>query len=161
MIDEIAGKIVNRIRTNKHPNRRNNEVVAAMYAMYLLGPEGRSCSLADIARLYKKTRQAVYDVFRTRGYELRHKSMRCATKIGGVVFTETKAGALRGTTPSGRTSAQRWVWEKANGPVPEGFVVRHLDGDPKNNFIENLELVAKSRMSVVFNPEHRNQFSKI
>lgn len=30
------------------------------------------------------------------------------------------------------------IWERANGPVPHGHIVHHLDGDRLNNQIENL-----------------------
>jgi hypothetical protein len=60
-------KPANKILYNKHPRRKNNDLVAAMYAMYLRGPKRRPMSLAEIARIYRKTRQAVYDVFRSRG----------------------------------------------------------------------------------------------
>lgn len=47
-------KPVNKIRYNKHPRRRNNGLVAAMYAMYLKGPDGRSTSLKKIGKIYGK-----------------------------------------------------------------------------------------------------------
>ena len=35
----------------------------------------------------------------------------------------------------------RRVWEEHNGPVPDGFCIHHLDGNKKNNDIENLALI--------------------
>lgn len=35
----------------------------------------------------------------------------------------------------------RMIWENANGPIPEGLVVAHLDGDASNNTLENLALM--------------------
>lgn len=37
----------------------------------------------------------------------------------------------------------RWVWERENGPVPEGHVVVMLDGDPMNCEPDNLECVPR------------------
>jgi hypothetical protein len=34
----------------------------------------------------------------------------------------------------------RYVWEQANGKIPEGFHIHHRDGNKRNNKIENLEL---------------------
>ena len=34
--------------------------------------------------------------------------------------------------------AARAVWRAVHGPIPEGFVVHHVDGDPGNDAIENL-----------------------
>ncbi len=65
-------KPVNTIRYNKHPRRKNNEIIAAMYAMYSTpGEDGRPRSIEAVAKVYRKTRQAVYDMFRSRGYKLR------------------------------------------------------------------------------------------
>lgn len=35
----------------------------------------------------------------------------------------------------------RRIWSDANGPIPDGMVVHHKDGDWKNNNINNLELL--------------------
>ncbi len=32
----------------------------------------------------------------------------------------------------------RVIWEMVNGPIPEGYIIDHLDGDALNNRIENL-----------------------
>ncbi len=37
--------------------------------------------------------------------------------------------------------AHRLVWEVVNGPVPKSMEVDHLDGNPSNNRLENLQLV--------------------
>ncbi len=37
--------------------------------------------------------------------------------------------------------AHRWVWEQANGPVPDGHDIHHIDGDKLNNDLGNLALV--------------------
>ena len=37
-----------------------------------------------------------------------------------------------------------YVWEKYNGPVPDGFDIHHIDHDPSNNEIENLVALPKS-----------------
>lgn len=36
------------------------------------------------------------------------------------------------------------VWEAANGPVPKGYIVIFLDGDPLNCALENLALVSRA-----------------
>ena len=35
----------------------------------------------------------------------------------------------------------RAVWEAFNGPIPEGYDIDHIDGNPKNNRLDNLEAV--------------------
>lgn len=40
--------------------------------------------------------------------------------------------------------AHRVLWESINGPVPPGFDLHHIDGNPLNNKIENIMLITKS-----------------
>jgi hypothetical protein len=43
----------------------------------------------------------------------------------------------------------RLVWEKVNGPIPEGMVLHHIDENPLNNTIENLQLVTRSEHRLI------------
>ncbi|RKZ13153.1 hypothetical protein DRQ32_02205, partial [bacterium] len=42
------------------------------------------------------------------------------------------------------TSMHRDVWTHTHGPIPDGFVVHHIDHEPANNAPENLTLVENS-----------------
>ena len=127
--------------------------------MYVGGPGYPSKSLEQIGRIYGKTRQAVYDVFHTRGYELRSKKMKGLTIIDEIRFSETKGGYLRGTVRGRRMLAHQYIWEKYREKIPNGYVLFFKDGNPKNVEIGNLELVLKKNMMRKFNPEHLNQFT--
>lgn len=35
----------------------------------------------------------------------------------------------------------RAVWEVFNGPIPEGYDIDHIDGNPKNNNLDNLQAI--------------------
>ena len=48
------------------------------------------------------------------------------------VRTSTKPGV------AGYTSEHHLVWEIANGPLPKGMVVHHLNGNKADNRLENL-----------------------
>jgi hypothetical protein len=37
-------------------------------------------------------------------------------------------------------SKATWMWERAYGPVPEGKVVHHVDGDSEHDVLDNFEL---------------------
>ena len=151
---EFADKPVNEVRFNKHRKRKNNEIVAAMYVLYCTGK-----SLEYVGAVYHKTRQAVYDVFRSRGYELRSKQLKGLQILDGIRFTEAKGGYLRGTVPEGRRIfLHQYVWEKHNGPIPPKHVVRIVNGDLHDCRIENLELLSLSEWNKRFS-QHFNQFT--
>ena len=38
----------------------------------------------------------------------------------------------------------RYVWEQYHGPIPEGMQIDHINGDRKDNRIENLRLANQS-----------------
>lgn len=48
----------------------------------------------------------------------------------------------------------RAIWEKANGPIPEGYVIHHKDGNTLNNTLENLECLSKTEHSTYHGKEH-------
>lgn len=126
-----------------------------MYAMYQTG-----ASLADIGIRYGRSRQAVYDVFRTRGYELRSKKMVGLQILDGIKFTRTKGGYLRGTCSDGRRMLMHhYVYEKHTGQrVMPGWNIHHKDGNKENNLIENLEYMTIADHSRIYSP-HLNQFT--
>ena len=155
-----AGNIV---RLNKHIKKKNHDLVAAMYAMYQNGNEDGPASIATVAKMYKRSRQAVFELFKSRGYPLRSKKLKGLMMIDGIRFTEMKQGYLRGTVPGrGRMMAHHYVWERERGvgAIPEGYVLAFRDGDKRHVDVENLELVPLHMMSQRFNPHHNNQHKK-
>lgn len=55
--------------------------------------------------------------------------------------------------PSGyfvaRLLLHREVWEAANGPIPEGYQIHHLNGNKGDNRLENLALLSHSEHSAL------------
>lgn len=47
------------------------------------------------------------------------------------------------------------VWEKANGPIPDGFELHHRDEDKLHNVIENLQLVTDLDHKRMHSPHYR------
>lgn len=144
----------NKIGLNKHPNRKNNYLIAAMYATYSDGK-----SLAQIAKIYNKSRQAVYDTFRSRGYILRSKPCRELTIIDDIKWTWHSKGGMRGTLPDGRrVLLHHYLWEKQNGAIPTGMHLHFKNGDKRDCALGNLELLSIGEINKKYNP-HRNQFT--
>lgn len=51
-------------------------------------------------------------------------------------------------TPSSRY-IHRDVWEFHNGPIPDGWHVHHINGDPADNRVENLQAISPSDHSAL------------
>lgn len=156
-IKESDFRAANEVRYNKHRNRKNNDLVAAMYAMYLMGPDGRPCTLEEIGRVYRRSRQAVYDSFKSRGYVLRSKPVKPFVMIDGRKFTPRHDAYWRATAGD-RKQLHVYIWEKVHGRLPDGHGIHHKDLDRGNNAIENLECLPIAEISSKHNP-HLNQFT--
>lgn len=155
---EFRDEAGNTVRLNKHINRKNHLLVAAMYAMYLEGPDGKPCTVEEVGRVYKKTRQAVFALFKSRGYPLRSKPKKEFQIFDGRKFTPRHDGYWRATAGD-RKQMHVYVWEKANGRLlPAGHGIHHKDLDRANNKIENLVLMTIQEISSKFSP-HLNQFT--
>lgn len=59
-------------------------------------------------------------------------------------FHEDKNGYFVGPRKIRRQRLHRYVWEKFNGPIPNGYIVHHIDHDKSNNTIDNLSIMTQS-----------------
>lgn len=116
----------------------------AMYADYL-----RLKSLAKVAALYGRTRQAMHDILARRQQTRAKKLHVPVVMFGGVKFTPGKNGYLRRTKRAGWKEQQlhRVIWQKAHGPIPEGWNVHFKDGNKRNFALENLECAPLAEIS--------------
>lgn len=121
-----------------------NEQYADMYEVYKSG-----LSLAEVGKLYGMPRQSVYEGFSRRDYALREKNWQPVQTLDGIKFTVRKQGYY-GATTGDRKLMHRFVWEKHNGPIPEGYEIHHIDHNRANNDISNLEIYTKSDHARLF-----------
>jgi len=54
----------------------------------------------------------------------------------GLIYINASIGGIKYTC-----AIARFMWYLINGDVPEGYIVRNIDGNPENNHPENLELI--------------------
>jgi HNH endonuclease len=56
----------------------------------------------------------------------------------------------------------RYIWEKYNGKIKDGYHVHHIDGNKDNNSIENLQLITKKKHLKIHanTPEHLEKCKK-
>lgn len=100
-------------------------------------------SLAEIAKLFFVTRQAVYKMLKRRSHALRSPNINDMIEHRGENYTLRENGYYAKTTGD-RSYLHRDVYSEANGPIPPDTDVHHLDGDKTNNTPENLTLETKS-----------------
>ncbi len=118
---------------------KRNPIYNEAWQMYQDG-----LSLEQVADEIGVTRQSVFCAFRMRGYQLRALETKPFITILGKKFTRRTDGRYRMTSGS-RIEAQRFVWQKLNGPVPDGWCVIHIDNDPANNHPNNLDCVPRAQ----------------
>lgn len=113
----------------------------------------RTKSLAQTARNFKRTRQAMWDILRRRT-KLRplYKRLHEPTYHNGQKFTPGKGGYLRLTSARGRsrgdeTLLHRLVWIEHNGAIPKDHEIHFRDGDRTNCAIKNLYCVHRHEAS--------------
>lgn len=56
---------------------------------------------------------------------------------------------------AGRTvSEHRHVWEQANGPIPDGYVIHHINGNALDNRLENLAMLTSAEHTRLHRLKH-------
>ena len=64
-------------------------------------------------------------------------------KAGHIYCNLDKDGYIRVRTNGKEYRAHRIIWEMFNGPIPEGLLIDHIDGDKLNNRIDNLRIATR------------------
>ncbi len=111
------------------------ETTEKMYALYSLD---RSC--AKVASAFKVSAQSVYGRFKRQGLKLRPSSQDLAFPpivFNGFRYAANKDNYFRKTTGD-RALLHHDMWEKAWGPVKNGWEVRFKDRNRMNVVLDNL-----------------------
>jgi hypothetical protein len=113
----------------------DKQTTDAMHALYLQG-----FSLSRVGNAFSVTRQTVFKRFVRAGIALRSRAIFLPFIVwNGRKYTMRENGYYASTS-KGRTYLHREVWQNANGPIPTGHDVHHIDGNKENNSAKNLAL---------------------
>lgn len=113
-------------------------------------------SLAKVAKIYGRTRQAQYDLFVSHGFELRKINFHEKVSHAGKNYTPGKNGYLRCTTGD-REPLHHVLWSEKFGPVPDGHQVTFKDGDSRNFEITNLACLPVREVTLFHHRRHLEQ----
>lgn len=67
------------------------------------------------------------------------------TIAGSSVFKRNGTKDAVRVKVGGNKQAHRVIWEMVNGPIPDGMVIDHVNGDPFDNRLHNLRLTTHSQ----------------
>ncbi|HIH03764.1 MAG TPA: HNH endonuclease [Methanoregulaceae archaeon] len=59
------------------------------------------------------------------------------------------------------TFLQRAIYEAAHGSIPDGCVIHHIDGNPENNEIANLEALSPSKHRLLHEKQTRERLGAV
>lgn len=135
-----ANRLYSVNKNERHRMRRaaRDEETEHMFRHYYCR---RGFSLAEIGDLYGMSRQGVYERFKHRGYDLRSRELKPQTTFNGETYSLSGKGGFYRKTTGDRSLLHRDKWEYFNGSISDGYQIMHIDGDPENNELDNLELV--------------------
>lgn len=121
------------------PAHRKPELAAKYWELY---EQGFSCE--EVAKAFGATRQSVWEILRTHGYDLRRKKQLPFIEHEGKRYTPDDDGYYRCTERDRNIFLHRVIWEQYNGSIPNGYQIHHINGDKSDNRISNLECLGAS-----------------
>lgn len=129
---------------------------------YLIKLYQEGYSLPEISENVGMTDQAVWERLKKVGIKLRSHSeaTKLSYKRGRMTVqtgkqhhswkggrNKTKNGYIEITVDKKRYPEHRFIWEQANGKIPKGYIVHHLNGIKDDNRLENLMILPRKHHS--------------
>ena len=80
-----------------------------------------------------------------------YKDGQVYNQLGDQIGSKDKLGYIKIAISEGSRAkvkgwlAHRWIWTQFNGDIPKGYDVDHIDFNPSNNNIDNLQLVTRQQ----------------
>lgn len=107
------------------------------------------CKDCGVERKVKAPREPIESYMKRRPYCVKCGHKRRIETLGGHGPTwnggefTTKQGYIKVLVNGNYMPKHRYVYEQANGPIPDGYVIHHKDHNKQNNSLENLECLSK------------------
>lgn len=103
-------------------------------------------SYAEIAKMYGVPRQVVRQKIMSK-----EKKLLPFMVMDGIKFHCTTAGYFMGKVDGEGIMFHRYIYEREHGKIPDGYLIHHIDGDPTNNSIDNLQRVTPAEHCQIHN----------
>lgn len=100
-------------------------------------------------------------LFTYRDGVLFHTGARARTVMGAAVGTRCKRGYYTCTIDYVLYQVHRLIYIMHNGSIPEGLVVDHINGNPSDNRIENLQAITQHQNCIkqrLHNPSNKSGY---
>ena len=121
----------------KHFNAKP-EQAAVYWELYQQG-----LSTTEIAKAKGVSRTSVHGLLKSHGYKLRKQKRLPFVVFNGNRYTLRNNGYYARTNGQ-RSQLHRDTWEYYNGEIPRDYDIHHINGDRRDNRIENLECILKA-----------------
>lgn len=108
----------------------------------ILDREYATRSMKELVKLIGRTRDSIRRKASQRGLKKTRPTESLQHYGDGIVLMTRVAGKH---SFGKLTKRHRRLWEEHNGPIPKGYVVKFIDGNPMNAEIENLRCISRSQ----------------
>lgn len=116
-------------------------------------------SLSRVAKLYRRTRQCMWDIFRSHGLPMNQRNFGARIRFDGKIWTPCKGGYFRESRcRRGAKLLHHAIWEKRTGrKIPRGYQVAFANADNTDFTSRNLVCLPIAQVSLL---HYRRRYPK-
>ena len=128
--------------------------VAEMAARYEAGEDAH-----ELARVYGTCHLTMLQRLRSAGVAVRRRGMPFRStygyRPGASLYVGSEAYLLTFDRAGEGCAIHRACWEAHHGPIPTGYIIHHINGDPTDNRVENLACMTNGEHRTLHNLARR------